>query len=243
MSSPNHDNGSDRLQVAMLHSTGTSQIQQIQLSASPFYDYLTWSPDGQYVAVVLRDVGLGCSVTIFASPPPHLAFTPAVNLASAQFSDQYEFCDIDNILWSVDGQRLFVLGAGGTIFLATVAVTKLFQAFDSTPPDYVVNLEIPSDEMETFTFANVRLDRLQLFMDPQRDAVLYTAWGPSEQLISFDLHTHQSADLFTLPADYQISALTWMPDGRQLLMSVGDFPCVDCGQYAISDVYLYSPDA
>lgn len=241
VSVPVGGNGNSRLQLAALHSTGTSQAHQIAMSMAAFNGssagYLAWSPDGQYLAVVRADAddGPGCSVAIFSSPSPHTSFTLAVNLISSQFNDENGVCGVYNLLWTIDGQRLFVLGdAGEATFVATIPVTTLLHTFGS--------LEVPSNQIETFTFANVYLDDLQIFMDPQRNSLFYTA-GTPEQLISFNLHTHQSSVLFTLPSEYHIRAVTWMPNGRQFLIAVGDEPCVDCGQYAVSDVYLYSPDA
>ncbi|MGZ3676789.1 MAG: hypothetical protein ACXVCO_20990, partial [Ktedonobacterales bacterium] len=106
-----------------------------------------------------------------------------------------------------------------------------------------VNYEIPADHIQTFTFADVYRNDLLLFLNPEGDTLFYTSWGPSEQLMSFNLHTKQLKTVLILPSPYQINALTWMPDGSQLLIVVGDHPCVDCGAYAISDVYLYSLDA
>jgi hypothetical protein len=59
--------------------------------------------------------------------------------------------------------------------------------------------------------------------------------------MSFNLQTNHLTPLFSLPINYRIRALTWTPNGQQLLVAVGNDPCVDCGNYAISDVYLYSP--
>lgn len=235
VSSPDSDNGDDRLQLAALHPNGTSQVHQIQLTQQPFYTYPTWSPDGKYLALALGDIGTGCSVAIFSSQPPHTKFALAVILTSEQFSAQDGDCGIYDIEWSLDGHRLFVLGFGAAAFVATIPVATLLQADGS--------VEVPSDEFETFPSVDVYAYSLQMSMDPQGDTVLYMAGSPAEQLTSFDVHTHQSAVLFTLPGEYHIRAVIWMPNGRQFLIAVGDKQCVDCGQYAISDVYLYSPDA
>lgn len=243
MSFPDGDNGASRLQLVALHPMGTSQVRQVQLGAAPFYHYPTWSPDGQYLAVVLADVGGSCSVAVFLSPPPHATFTKAVNLISSIFDDQGRYCLISDIQWSEDGQHILVAGGGQATFIATTAIATLLQAFASSSPRHVINLEVTSDQIEAFTFANVYFDESQPSLDPQADTLLYTAGAPDEQLISFNLRTHQSATLFTLPAEYQINALAWLPDGRQVLIAVGGYPCVDCGRYAISDVYLYSPVA
>jgi hypothetical protein len=84
-------------------------------------------------------------------------------------------------------------------------------------------------------------------LTPQADTLFYTTSGPPEQFMSLNLHTKQADTLITFPDTfqntYQINALTLLPNGRQLLLAVGDHPCVDCGSYALSDVYLYSLDA
>lgn len=235
-----NDNVYTRLQVAALHPTGTSQIHQIQLSTISSYNHLAWSPDGRYLAAELAD---DCSVAIFSPSPPHTSFTLAVSLNAVQFSDQ-SGCEIDDLQWSVDGQHLFILGtAGANTAVATAEVGTLLQAFASTSIAQYADLETRSDLLQILMLTNVHLEYLQLFLDPQGTTLFYTAWTPTEQLISFNLHTHQSAALFTLPGDLHIKAVIWMPNGRQFLIAVGDEQCVDCGQYAISDVYLYSPDS
>jgi len=58
--------------------------------------------------------------------------------------------------------------------------------------------------------------------------------------MAFNLHTKRVTTLFALPGNYFIRALTWMPNGRQLLLAVGNNLCVDCNNFAISDMYLYA---
>lgn len=233
----------DWLHLVALQPTDTSQEHQTRLSVVHSFSSLAWSPDGQYLAAAIKASGAPCSVAIFSSPAPHAMLTRIVNITSAQFDGQYGLCGIHSITWSVDSQRLFVLSAGVSIFMATVAVGRLLQAVTTTPPGNSVSYEVPTDHIQTFTFADMYGYDSLLFLNSQRDTLFFTSSGSPEHLMSFNLHTKQLKTVFILPGTYQINALTWMPNGRQLLIAVGDHPCVDCGAYAISDVYLFSPEA
>jgi hypothetical protein len=241
VSSPDGDNGYDRLQLAALHPGGTSQVRQLHQSREPFYSNLAWSPNGQYLAVVLADVGLGCSVDIYASPAPHTTLTWAVHVTSSWFSIR-GFCAISDLTWSADGQQLQVLGYGTAIFLARVNLTPLLQAFAGTPAEQAIAYEVPVADIQTYTLAQVTPDPAVLLLSPQGDRFLVAAWTPTEHLMSFNLQTNHLTSLFALPViNYRIRAATWTSDGHQFLVAVGTDPCVDCSNYAISDVYLYSP--
>jgi hypothetical protein len=246
VSFPDNTNGDNRLQVAALSPTGTSQVHQIQVSPEPFYNNLAWSLDGQYLAVVLSDVGQGCDVEIFSSPPPHTAFTHAVTLTAAPFSNQQGFCQVDSLVWPSDGQKLFVLGtdSGTGPFLATVPVLPLLQAFANSSPEHVVTQTVSSGQVQALAIDTQLVG--QWLLTPQADTLFYTTTDSPEQFMSLNLRTKQAKTLFTFPGTfqntYQINALALLPNGRQLLLVIGGHPCTDCGRYAVSDVYLYSLD-
>jgi hypothetical protein len=254
VSSPLDLDGSDRLQLAALEPTGTMQVRQLQVSPSPFYGAPAWSPDGRYLAITLGDVGSGCLVAVLASPPPHMAFTQVLTLTSAAFSDQ-DACWFQTLAWSADGQQLWAMGSStrlAEVYIAAVPLALLLGAAARAAPGQVVTYDVPSDQVQTFPAYNSNLEPLVQLLSPQDKALYYTAWVPTgeaplaqEQLRRVDLRTGQVQTLFTLPDQYLIRALTWLPDGR-LLLATGDsrYPhCVDCnGYHAISDVYAYSPE-
>jgi hypothetical protein len=224
------------LQVAALNASGTTQVHHVGLETRRAIEHPTWSPDGQYLAVVLDAVAPPCSVGIYASPTPHTAFTLALQVTSAQFSDQ-PYCNVNDIVWSADGQSLMVLDSERNTFLMTVAVGPLLQAFTRTSIPLVVHQDISQDHSggQVLPFPS-----RGLFLNPAGDTVLSLS-GRLEQVISYNLHTHHTTPLFTLPAGIYIDALTWLPSGTQFLLAVNVPPCVDqgCGS-TLSDVYLYT---
>jgi hypothetical protein len=149
-------------------------------------------------------------------------------------------CDISGLAWSTNGQYLYVFGPP---YVATVAVTPLLNADARAPVGTVTSHEVSSRELQTFTpnDSDPFIDNanLQMLLTPAGDTLLYTA-GEPERLMSYNLRTHQLTTLLTLPANFYIQAMTWLLRTPQLLLVVGGDPCVDCGSYAESDVYLYS---
>jgi hypothetical protein len=55
--------------------------------------------------------------------------------------------------------------------------------------------------------------------------------------------TNQPAQvMLTMPDDaHAVLGAAWTPDGRQLVLTIGSPPCVDCGTRVIPDVYLLTP--
>jgi hypothetical protein len=227
--------GPSGLQVAALHAAGTAQVHHVSLQPHASYDRPTWSPNEQYLAVLLHAVSPLCSVAIYASPPPHTAFTWAVQLTTSppQFID----CGSSDIVWSADGQRLVVVGGELNPVILTVVVAPLLQAFARTSPAHVI-----SQDFSQAIAAGKALpsNSRWLFVNPAGDTVLSLSWGFPVQFISDNLHTHQSSLLFTLPQEYLVDAVSWLPNGRQFLLAVSGPQCVDCGSTILSDVYLYT---
>jgi hypothetical protein len=235
VSSP--DGGNDRLQVAALHASGTSHVRRIGLSPLPSYNIPTRSPSGNYLAVVLSDLSNPCSVAIYSSPPPHATFTPAVQLTAAQFTDQNGFCTVSDMEWSADGRSLLLLDNSQVSAVMTVAITPLLQAFVSTAPQ-----ELGSQDVSYAPAQVLPSPSDVLLLNPAGDTVLALSTDQPQQVISINLHTLQATPLFTVPEQYPINAMMWLPNGRQLLIAVGSNEvCVGCYRDARSDVYLYSP--
>jgi hypothetical protein len=118
------------------------------------------------------------------------------------------------------------------------------KAFASSSPEHVVTQTVPSDQVQALNI-DTQLSG-PFLLTPQADTLFYTTLGPPEQFTSLNLRTKQTKTLFTFPDTFQntyrIIALSLLPIGRQLLLAIGDYPCTDCGSYAISEVYLYSLD-
>jgi hypothetical protein len=76
-------------------------------------------------------------------------------------------------------------------------------------------------------------------------AVVGVSSAPGEPALQVLYYTGpgQPPDLLlTLPdGAHQLLGAAWTPDGKQLVLVIGEFACLDCGTDVLPDVYLFTP--
>lgn len=231
-----HDNGDgDSLQLASLDSAGAvTDAHQAQLDASSVYSLGMWSPDGHYFATV--EEAPQCKITVFASPPPHNAFTPVVHITSDAFYTQYD-CEVGIVAWSSDGVRLRVKISTGAQAPVLDDVTVGSSLASAVKPSL---LDIPATDFHMVD-AGLPVDVENWY--PASAMLLYLETDTGvESLRGVDPKTGAVKTLVTIPdRSYQIRDYSWTTDGSQVLIVVSSYDCVDCGAAYRSDVYLYTP--
>lgn len=224
--------GGDALQMATLEGNGTiTGMHQAQLHGGDYYSSEKWSPDGRYLALVVD-----CSVTVFASPPPHSAFTSVLHITSAAFNQEIG-CLSDINAWSTDSARLRLVtdDGSGTPIMDDVDVGQLLTGLNEAP-----TIDIPSSDFHAVDKgAPIQMSGWY----PTAKMFLYlTQKGNEESLRGVDPTTGEIRTLVTVNYPvYHISDYSWTADGSQVLLVVNGDACVDCNAAYRSDIYLYTP--
>lgn len=220
------------LEIAPLGPGSRAPRLQIPLSESQPRTGPAWSPDGRYLAV-----GSDCTVDIFAVSPGYTDYTLAGSFASPVLQ-QYNTCASNAVAWSPDSSQLLL----NTYFQYT------YQLDDHIPLAPILaargtTVSIPASEFVTLSgqeFAPGPIWR------PHTTAAMLVDLAPGSQTIVrlayYTGPTRPQTVLLTLPAQVpEILAAAWTPDGSQLVLTVGEPQCVDCGQTVLPDIYLFTP--
>lgn len=240
--------GYQSLQIAALRSDEVVGARFVTLSPESWYQSLAWSPDGRYLAAQIICVNCAVQnqpeVDIFYSPPSHAAFTLAVVLTSHLFTAD-NCCRADSVEWASTSELGLWHWNKDQLTMTPVSLADALQTFDNSAPPEPAALSVPSKDFTPFTLdsgpnAAPFLTLTGLEYDSARDAFLYTLSARPSTHSLMDLRTASSADIFTSPAGDHIQDAAWMPDGRHVLIVLGGDQYVDCGDYPVSDVYLYT---
>jgi hypothetical protein len=186
-----------------------------------------WSPNGRYLAV-----DVGCLVEVYAVSPPDARPTLVGTMASDAVV-QHDACIASGLSWTPDGTHLRV-GIHPQLAYKLddhISLAQVLAAPGGT-------LQIPSSDFVPFSAGEALLGPI---WRPNENTAVVTVNGTNGLLYSIGSGQPPQV-LLTMPdAAHQVLGAAWTPDGRQLVLTIGSWQCVDCGMSVIPDVYLLTP--
>lgn len=220
----------DHLELVSL-AAGTSRHHEFQLSTA-FYHSPVWSPDGTRLAVVA-----GCTVQVYAAGAGYASLDLIASLTSPGFTNDGA-CENLAVGWSPDGARLEIAA----------------QPFQSD--SLLVDDHASITAAMLAASANVTIPAAQLTTIPLGAPfpIAAAAWNPGvsdtlalsegNRLLIYPTAAGQVGTWLTMPdSSHLLGRLTWLPDGRSLLLIVTGQSCVDSCISPLPDAYLFTPPA
>jgi hypothetical protein len=199
----------------------------------------SWSPDGHHLAVLARTFQEACRIAVYTVSPTYAAAHVTAELIFPEFmvpGPERPGCSLLALSWSPDGAWLALVNEGIPSVIYGLRLSSLpAGAFSGASP---ATISVPLSTL-------VLLGETRPLSPPTwsrtPSGLLLTFVGPdSKSIVQTDLVRLQPSTLLQLPAGVEACAVSWTPDGRQLVFLL----CAPGGgdvEPAPSAFYVYTP--
>jgi WD40 repeat protein len=199
---------------------------------------VVWLPDGRHLAAL--HTKNACALDVYAvdaASPPWLTLVSTLSFPTFAQASLQHTCSLPGFAWSPDGAWL-ALSSSHPAETDLVSLRTWF-------PDLLRPAAAPS-ELTVTPAMLVRVDMTLAFSpmswsEQQGELVLTYVSQYRTQIRQFDVATRTSSILLSVP-EGGIPALSWTPDGKQLVFAQSAGRCSECFEQPPERLYVFTAE-